>query len=56
MDIVLKKEYLKFINYWLKSLLFFIVIIVIVGGLTRLTDIPVCLLQHGMLYQVFCLH
>ena len=38
MDIVLKKEYLKFINYWLISLLIFIAIIVIVGGLTRLTD------------------
>ena len=38
MDIVLRKEYLKFINYWLISLLIFISIIVIVGGLTRLTD------------------
>ncbi len=38
MNIVLKKEYLKFINYWLISLLIFIAIIVIVGGLTRLTD------------------
>ncbi len=38
MDIVLRKEYLKFINYWLISLLIFIAIIVIVGGLTRLTD------------------
>ena len=38
MDIVLRKEYLKFINYWLISLLVFIAIIVIVGGLTRLTD------------------
>ena len=37
MDIVLRKEYLKFINYWLISLLIFIAIIVIVGGLTRLT-------------------
>ncbi len=38
MDIILRKEYLKFINYWLISLLIFIAIIVIVGGLTRLTD------------------
>ena len=38
MDIVLRKEYFKFINYWLISLLIFIAIIVIVGGLTRLTD------------------
>ena len=38
MEIILRKEYLKFITYWLISLLFFISIIVIVGGLTRLTD------------------
>jgi len=38
MEIILKKEYSKFINFWLLSLLFFIGIIVIVGGLTRLTD------------------
>tara|TARA_Y100001970_G_scaffold290468_1_gene424313 strand:+ start:9554 stop:10585 length:1032 start_codon:yes stop_codon:yes gene_type:complete len=38
MEIILRKEYSKFINYWLLSLLFFICIIVIVGGLTRLTD------------------
>ena len=38
MEILLRKEYSKFITYWLISLLFFISIIVIVGGLTRLTD------------------
>ena len=38
MEIILRKEYSKFINYWLLSLLFFIGLIVIVGGLTRLTD------------------
>ena len=38
MEIILRKEYSKFITYWLISLLFFISIIVIVGGLTRLTD------------------
>ncbi len=38
MEIILRKEYSKFINYWLISLLFFIALIVIVGGLTRLTD------------------
>ena len=38
MDIVLRKEYLKFIKYWLITLLIFIAIIVVVGGLTRLTD------------------
>ncbi len=38
MEIILRKEYSKFIKYWLISLLFFISIIVVVGGLTRLTD------------------
>ena len=38
MEIILRKEYSKFIKYWLISLLFFICIIIIVGGLTRLTD------------------
>ncbi len=38
MNIVLRKEYYNFINYWLITLLIFIAIIVIVGGLTRLTD------------------
>ena len=38
MEIILRKEYSKFINYWLITLLSFIGIIVIVGGLTRLTD------------------
>ena len=38
MEIILRKEYSKFITYWLICLLFFISIIVIVGGLTRLTD------------------
>ena len=38
MEIILRKEYSKFITYWLISLLIFISIIVIVGGLTRLTD------------------
>ena len=38
MENVLRKEYSRFINIWLISLLSLIVIIVIVGGLTRLTD------------------
>ena len=38
MDIILRKEYTKFINYWLIGLLSLIGVIVIVGGLTRLTD------------------
>ena len=38
MEIILRKEYSKFINYWLISLLLFISLIVIVGGLTRLTN------------------
>ena len=38
MEIILRKEYQKFFNYWLLSLLSLIALIVIVGGLTRLTD------------------
>ena len=38
MEILLRKEYLKFINYWLIFLLFLIALIVVIGGLTRLTD------------------
>ena len=38
MEIILRKQYSKAVNYWLIGLLFLISIIVIVGGLTRLTD------------------
>ena len=38
MNILLRKDYTKFVNYWLISLLFMIGLIIIVGGLTRLTD------------------
>ncbi len=38
MEIILRKEYYKFITYWLLSLLLFISLIIVVGGLTRLTD------------------
>ena len=38
MEILLKKQYTKFINYWLISLMSLIALIIIVGGLTRLTD------------------
>ena len=38
MEILLRKEYSGLVYYWLLSLLSLIGIIVIVGGLTRLTD------------------
>ena len=38
MEILLRKEYQKFVKYWLLSLLSLIALIVVVGGLTRLTD------------------
>ncbi len=38
MEIILRKEYSNLIKFWLISLLFLIGIIVIIGGLTRLTD------------------
>ncbi len=36
--IILRKEYSRIVNFWLISLLLLIAIIIIVGGLTRLTD------------------
>ena len=33
-----KVEYKNYVNYWLGSLLICLIVIVIVGGLTRLTD------------------
>ena len=38
MEIILRKEYSKFIIYWLISLLSLTGLIIVVGGLTRLTD------------------
>ena len=38
MEIILRKEYSKFIIYWLISLLSLTSLIIVVGGLTRLTD------------------
>ena len=36
--IILRKEYSRLVNFWLISLLSLIALIIIVGGLTRLTD------------------
>ncbi len=38
MQMILKKEYSTYVRYWLYLLLFFLILIVLVGGLTRLTD------------------
>jgi len=38
MEILLRKEYSKFINYWLILILILISLIVVIGGLTRLTE------------------
>ena len=38
MEIILRKEYSKFIIYWLISLLSLTSLIIVIGGLTRLTD------------------
>ncbi len=38
MQILLRKEFLNSVQYWLLSILILIALIVIVGGLTRLTD------------------
>ena len=53
MEIILRKEYSKFINYWLLSLLFFVGLIVIVGGLTRLTDSGLSITKWELFEGIF---
>ena len=38
MHLLLRKEFSNLVFYWLLSLLIFVALIVVVGGLTRLTD------------------
>ena len=53
MEILLRKEYLKFINYWLIFLLFLIALIVIIGGLTRLTDSGLSITRWDVVSGIF---
>jgi len=48
-----KKEYLKSTTYWLASLLLFLFIIVLVGGLTRLTDSGLSITRWEVVSGIF---
>jgi len=53
MEILLRKEYSKFINYWLIFLLFLIALIVVIGGLTRLTDSGLSITKWNIVSGIF---
>jgi len=53
MEILLRKEYLKFINYWLIFLLFLIALLVVIGGLTRLTDSGLSITRWDIVSGIF---
>ena len=53
MEILLRKEYSKFINYWLILLLFLIGLIVIIGGLTRLTNSGLSITRWDIISGIF---
>ena len=48
-----KKQYQKHIIYWLYSLLLFLLIIVVVGGLTRLTDSGLSITRWEVITGIF---
>jgi len=48
-----KKEYLKATSYWLYSLLVFLFLIIIVGGLTRLTDSGLSITRWEVITGIF---
>ena len=48
-----KKQYQKHIIYWLYSLLLFLLIIVVVGGLTRLTDSGLSITRWEVVTGIF---
>ena len=50
---ILKKEYLNFVRYWLYLLLFLLIVIVAVGGLTRLTNSGLSITEWEVISGVF---
>ena len=48
-----KKKYLKSSTYWLASLLIFLFIIVLIGGLTRLTDSGLSITRWEVVSGIF---
>ena len=53
MEIVLKNKYYSFVKYWLITLLIFLLLIVIVGGLTRLTDSGLSITRWDVVSGIF---
>jgi len=50
---ILKKEYLNVVRYWLYLLLFLLIIIVAVGGLTRLTNSGLSITEWEVISGIF---
>ena len=53
MEILLRKEFLNLVYYWLLSILIIIGLIVIVGGLTRLTDSGLSITRWDVVSGIF---
>ena len=50
---ILKKEYSDIVRYWLYLLLFLLIVIVIVGGLTRLTNSGLSITEWEVISGIF---
>jgi cytochrome c oxidase assembly protein subunit 15 len=50
---ILKKEYLNIVRYWLYLLLFLLIVIVAVGGLTRLTNSGLSITEWEVISGIF---
>ena len=50
---ILKKEYLDIVRYWLYLLLFLLIVIVAVGGLTRLTNSGLSITEWEIISGIF---
>ena len=50
---ILKKEYSNIVRYWLYSLLFLLIVIVAVGGLTRLTNSGLSITEWEVISGIF---
>ena len=53
MQLLLRKEFSNLVYYWLLSILILITIIVVVGGLTRLTDSGLSITRWDIVSGIF---
>ena len=53
MQILLRKEFSNLVYYWLLSILILIALIVVVGGLTRLTDSGLSITRWDIISGIF---